>query len=77
MQKETHVPVGMGGWLQGGWLWGEEPGLLSVGAVFGCGSVPMRVSSLGDLVDDLTEHEGRGLSESLCLFGGTYCLLPH
>lgn len=46
MQKETHVPLGMGGWLQGGWLWGEEPGLLSVGAVFGCGSVPMRVSSL-------------------------------
>ena len=47
-----------------------------MGAVLGCGSVPVRVPSLGDLVDDLTEHEGRGLSESLCLLGGTYCLLP-
>lgn len=68
MRKETHVPVGMGAWLQEGWPWGKQPGLLSVGAVLGSASVPLRAPSLGDLVDDLTEHEGRGLSRvCICL----------
>ena len=62
VQKETHVPVGMGAWLQEGWPWGKQPGLLSVGAVLGSGSVPLRAPSLGDLVGDLTEREGRGVS---------------
>ena len=62
------IPVGMGAWLQEGWPWGKQPGLLSVGAVLGSGSVPLRAPSLGDLVGDLTVREGRGVSRvCVCL----------